>query len=184
MAPRVPDPPLSADGIALRVPAESDTDWIAQSCNDADIARFIVGMPSPYTDTDARQFLARAAEWWEAGTKAVFVIQKCPGGDQLGLVELRPEPNDLALGVIGYWLSPEARGRGAATIAVQLVLRWAFHELGIQRVELTTDPENVASQRVAGRAGFTREGLLRRSIPTSRGRRDSVMFSLLPEDLD
>ncbi len=41
-------------------------------------------------------------------------------------------------------------------------------------------PENPASQRVAERAGFTREGLLRAWLPTAEGRRDSVLFSLLP----
>ena len=67
---------------------------------------------------------------------------------------------------------------------MQLIARWAFNELGVQRLELTTAPENVASQRVAERAGFTREGVLRGLVATkSNGRRDSVMFSLLPADL-
>jgi RimJ/RimL family protein N-acetyltransferase len=56
--------------------------------------------------------------------------------------------------------------------------------LGVQRLELTTAPENVASQRVAERAGFSREGVLRGLVATKEnGRRDSVMFSLLPADL-
>jgi RimJ/RimL family protein N-acetyltransferase len=68
---------------------------------------------------------------------------------------------------------------------VQLVARWAFAERGVQRLELTTAPENVASQRVAERAGFTREGVLRALQATkSNGRRDTVMFSLLPSDLN
>jgi RimJ/RimL family protein N-acetyltransferase len=45
-----------------------------------------------------------------------------------------------------------------------------------------TAPENAASQRVAERAGFTREGLLQAWLPTSAGRRDSVMYSLLSDD--
>jgi RimJ/RimL family protein N-acetyltransferase len=67
---------------------------------------------------------------------------------------------------------------------VQLIALWAFNELGVQRLELTTAPENVASQRVAERAGFSREGVLRGLVATKdNGRRDSVMFSLLPADL-
>lgn len=69
-----------------------------------------------------------------------------------------------------------------ATTAVRLVSGWAFEKLGINRLNLITAPENLASQRVAERAGFTREGLLRAWMPTSDGRRDSVMFSLLPDD--
>ena len=44
--------------------------------------------------------------------------------------------------------------------------------------------ENVASQRVAEKAGFTREGVLRAHTAFREGRRDSVLFSLLPSDLD
>jgi RimJ/RimL family protein N-acetyltransferase len=101
----------------------------------------------------------------------------------LGLVELHVAAHDPGLASVSYWLRAEARGRGAATLAVQLVARWAFDDLGIQRLQLTTAPGNAASQRVAERAGFIREGLLRRWMPTSNGRRDRVMFSLLPADL-
>jgi RimJ/RimL family protein N-acetyltransferase len=55
---------------------------------------------------------------------------------------------------------------------------------GVERLELTTHPENIPSQRVAEKAGFTREGVLRAHMKFPDGRRrDSVMFSLLPSDL-
>jgi RimJ/RimL family protein N-acetyltransferase len=51
-------------------------------------------------------------------------------------------------------------------------------------MELITDPDNAASQRVAEKAGFTREGVLRSHLLHPDGRRrDSVMFSLLPGEL-
>jgi RimJ/RimL family protein N-acetyltransferase len=181
---RVPDPLLAADGIVLRVPNDGDAGWITRACNDSEISRFVVGMPSPYTEADAHQFLERVKAGWEAGTKAVFVIQGAAAGDPLGLVELHLRSDDRTLGSIGYWVCAEARGRGAATIGAQLVSRWAFHDLEMQRLQLTTAPDNAASQRVAERAGFRREGLLRGWTPTPNGRRDSLMFSLLPTDLE
>jgi len=96
------------------------------------------------------------------------------------MIELHLFAGDPGLAEVGYWLRREARGHGAATTAVRLVAAWAFGELGIRRLNLQTAPENLASQRVAGRAGFTREGVLRAWLPTPDGRRDSVMFSLLP----
>jgi RimJ/RimL family protein N-acetyltransferase len=50
-------------------------------------------------------------------------------------------------------------------------------------LELTTHPGNIASQRVAEKAGFVREGVLRSHIRFREGRRDSVLVSLLPGDL-
>ena len=64
-----------------------------------------------------------------------------------------------------------------------VVARHAVEELQVVRVQLTTDPLNVASQRVAEKAGFRREGILRSLHEIKGVRRDAVMFSLLPEDL-
>jgi len=77
-----------------------------------------------------------------------------------------------------------AAGSPPGTRATRLLAEWAVTEGGVQRLELTTHPDNVASQRVAEKAGFTREGVLRSHIRFPEGRRDSVIFSLLPADLD
>ncbi len=83
----------------------------------------------------------------------------------------------------GYWIARDARGRGIATEALRLVSGWVLTELGVERLELVTEPANLASQRVAEKAGFQREGLLRRYLHVKGERRDCVMFSLLREDL-
>jgi RimJ/RimL family protein N-acetyltransferase len=66
---------------------------------------------------------------------------------------------------------------------VRLLARWAFADLGIERLQLTCGPDNGASQRVTERAGFTREGVLRSHLPFKGQRRDTVVFSLLPGEL-
>jgi len=166
-----PEPHLAADGVVLRAPDDGDASWIAEAYDDPDIARFIVGSPPPRR--------------WASSTDAEFVIADAAHDEPLGLISLRVAERDPGLAAVGYWLRPEARGRGAATVALQLVARWGFGELGVQRLELTTAPENVASQRVAERAGFTREGVLRGLTAATKnsGRRDAVMYSLLAADL-
>jgi RimJ/RimL family protein N-acetyltransferase len=164
------DPHLADDGVVLRVADDGDASWIAEAHNDPDIAQFIVGTPPPRR--------------WASTTKSEFVIADAARDEPLGLVSLRIAEGDPGLAAVGYWLRPEARGRGAATVALQLIARWAFSDLGVQRLELTTSPENVASQRVAERAGFIREGVLRELIAATEdnGRRDAVLYSLLPTD--
>lgn len=89
---------------------------------------------------------------------------------------------DQARAAAGYWLARDARGRGVATRTLRLLARWAFDHLAVARLELTCAPDNIASQRVAERCGFVREGVLRSHIRFQGGRRDSVMFSLLPSE--
>jgi RimJ/RimL family protein N-acetyltransferase len=94
------------------------------------------------------------------------------------------ERDDDGRGSVGYWLLEDVRGRGRATRAVRLMASWALSEMRLGRLRLHTDPENVASQRVAERAGFTREGVLRAyNVRRDGTRADAVVYSLLPQDL-
>jgi RimJ/RimL family protein N-acetyltransferase len=111
-------------------------------------------IPYPYSESDARAFIEQTAQGWAEGTGAAFVIAEAPGAG-LGTIGLHLFAADPALGEVGYWLRREARGRGAATVAVRLGADWAFEALGLKRLNLVTALENVASQRVAERAGFT-----------------------------
>jgi RimJ/RimL family protein N-acetyltransferase len=66
----------------------------------------------------------------------------------------------------GYWAAPWARNRGATTRALNLVCAWGFGSLGIDTVNLMTLPGNLASERVAEKAGFERVGTLDDYRPT------------------
>lgn len=83
---------------------------------------------------------------------------------------------------VAYWLKRGARGRGVASRVLRRLAAWAFQELGIARLWLEADPGNTASQRVAEKAGFVREGLLRSHCVRDGARHDCVLFSLLPLD--
>ena len=171
---------LSDDVIRLRRLEPSDAPAIAAACADPELGRFIPGIPVPYTVDDAEAYLRIAAREWKAGTRRAFAVAKTSAPELCGTVDV-----DLReVGTIGYWIAPEYRGRGLATRALLLLSRWAVTDGKVERLELTTHPENVASQRVAEKAGFVREGVLRAYLRVSEGRRDSVLFSLLPSDLD
>jgi [ribosomal protein S5]-alanine N-acetyltransferase len=86
---------------------------------------------------------------------------------------------------VGFWLTPGARGRGAATEGVRLAVAWAFDELGLHRVEMITLPALPHVDRVlalARRLGFREEGVLRERN-FERGRRlDAIMLAVLRPD--
>lgn len=91
---------------------------------------------------------------WSAGRDAQFTIVSQLKAGLLGSIALHvPEDSPAS---VGYWLASDARGRGIATEAVRLILGWAFDTIGLARVELYAQKGNVASQRVAERAGFMR----------------------------
>jgi len=169
---------LTAEGITLRPFEERDVSAIARAAQDEDLHRFIPELPFPYTEGDAAAYVTATRSWDERERLARAVVDAA-SGELLGSIDVRLGE----VGSIGYWVAPWARGRGVATSALRALSRWALTSAGVERLELTTHPGNLASQRVAEKAGFQREGTLRSQVRFREGRRDSVIFSLLPEDL-
>ena len=86
---------------------------------------------------------------------------------------------------VGFFVLPEARGRGAAGHALAAFLPWALDELGLRRIQAAADVENRASQHILEGAGFVREGVMRSFFPREDDgvRADYVLYSLLPGEL-
>lgn len=168
---------LCDDSIVLRPWREDDADAVYAACQDAEIQHWIHVMPRPYTHADAHAFVTGELE---LGRYQFAIAQ---GGEVVGSIGLRIDESKRT-GGIGYWCASDRRGQGLTTRALRRLCRYALDELGLERLELITDPDNVASQRVATNVGFRREGVLRSHLRHPDGRRrDSVMFSLLPGEL-
>ena len=173
-----PDPPLRDADLVLRPSVESDAPAIRELYSEPDIRRWMGWDAEPPDEDEARANIERAAKAWNDGSWAVFRIVDAATDQVVGGLNLRM--CEFQTAEVSYFLRASARGRGLATRAVRLVTRWAFDELGIERIELRVHPENVASLRVAERAGFTREGIERASRAWPDGTRfDSIVFSLL-----
>jgi RimJ/RimL family protein N-acetyltransferase len=182
-----PDPPLEGDGVGLRPFTLADVPAVVAACQDPEIARFSPAIPFPYGASDARGWLASQEPARLAGQRLELAICSAGGeGVLLGAIGAHHFDFQACSCAVGYWLAAPARGHGHASAALRLLARWLFDALGLERVELTTDPDNLASQRVAQRCGFVREGRLRSHlrIRHSGERRDSLIYSLLPGELE
>jgi RimJ/RimL family protein N-acetyltransferase len=167
------------DGVVtLRPWAHDDAPALAEALDgDPEISRWLDLIPQPYSVIDAHAYISSSGE-------EKYAVTEAESGRVLGSIAISWNPAGDN-GEIGYWLRSDARGRGVMTRALKLVARHAL-EAGAARVQLRADPENVASCRVAEKAGFTREGVLRSVYWNERlGRRqDHALFSLLPGELD
>jgi len=116
------------------------------------------------------------------GTKEGFAALD-ENGEFLGLALVPSIDRESGEAELGYMVVPSARGKGVATAILRELTAWALRE-GVQRCELIISAGNDASERVAERAGYVREGYLR-SIHLKQGRRDDVtVWSRLPSAPD
>jgi len=110
----------------------------------------------------------------------LFFIEK-KDGSKIGLINYFN--SYLGMGElleIGYFLAPNERGKGYCSEAAQLMVDYLFLSMDVSRIQATISTGNKASERVLEKAGFTREGTIRK---TARGeRRDSYLYSILREE--
>ncbi|HWG56540.1 MAG TPA: GNAT family N-acetyltransferase [Gaiellaceae bacterium] len=162
------------DGVVrLRRFRETDVPAVALACDDPESARFLPGLPSPYTEADAASYVAGCERLWREGSRFPYAIVDARTDEFLGAVDVRPGGGGSD---VGYWIAPWARGRGAATSALRLVVEHAFEALGAEQLELETHLENVASQRVAEAAGFVRVATVEADVPFRDGSLTRVRY--------
>lgn len=185
MSPRPIEFPVEglSDGVVLlRLPADADIPRIVEACRDPEVARYTT-VPSPYQPSHTVEWMQRGMAGLASGTDVNTVIAAADDSDVLGTISLHEINRAASRCVAGYLVAPWARGQGVAARALRLICGFAFAELRLARVEVTIEPENTASRATAEAAGFRQEGLLRSYMTIAGARREMLMYSLLPSDL-
>jgi RimJ/RimL family protein N-acetyltransferase len=179
-----PDPPLADDVVALRAWRDDDLEQRFAAFDNPECLAHSWSLLEPHTVAHQEASMRGEEGRRLAGKDVHLAVTDAAEPETLfggcsvyGLDLYRSSAS------VGYWLVPAARGRGVATRTVRLLAGWAFGHLGVERLELTCGTDNLASQRVAERCGFTHEGVLRSHMPFRGGRRDTMLFSLLPGEL-
>jgi RimJ/RimL family protein N-acetyltransferase len=171
---------LPAGDLLLRPWREDDVDAVWTAVQDPALRRW--NDTGSGSRDDVRVMLARRRDW-SGGDHASFAVVGAVAGELLGSVSLHSIDRARGDAEIGYWTVADARGRGVAVRAVLAVCGWAFPALQLDRIELFHAVENVASGRVAAKAGFTLEGRLRRSHRYGDGvKHDELLWSRLSDD--
>ena len=129
--------------------------------------------PHPYTRHDGIDFLDYAQT---QEPECSFAIE-C-GGEAVGGVGFLIGRDIARISAeMGYWLSEEFWGRGIATRAVTAMSEWAFENYKLTRVFAMAFAHNAASMRVLEKAGFVREGVMRRSAIKNGVVLDQILFA-------
>lgn len=164
--------------LLLRAPSPADQEGEVIACRDEETQRWLP-LPRPYTAADAEAFAVHSARVRTEGLGVAWVIEF--QGRYAGNIDLKRADWVARSVEVGYLTAPWARGRGVMTEALSSVTDWVLGQ-GFIRAEVRAAVGNTASQRVAEKAGFRREGVLRRAGHTHEGPVDLVVLSRLAND--
>lgn len=169
---------LTGDKVRLRPVEERDLPRFARWLADREVTRWLAGIGEPPTLEDER-------EWYEskrADPDNVMWSIDTLEGRLVGNVELRLAPR-ARRAEMGIAVQDKSQwGQGLGTDTVRLVLEYAFEDLQINRVELTTDEENARAIRCYEKCGFVREGLLRQHRLVDGRFGNTVVMAVLNSD--
>lgn len=168
--------PTLTDGVVILTPfSVRDTDALVDANSDPEMAKRFDFPPEPPSASAACRAIRRWQHGWRTRRLIAFAVRTADAGRLIGGCELRIDPTAIAN--VSYFTVPARRGEGIALRAVNLLSRFALDHLAVQRLEIKADADNVASQHVAQRAGFTREGVLRAAGAYRKGRRNMILYS-------
>ena len=154
---------------------------VAKYANNSRIAANLRDVfPWPYTDADAERFVRDCMEKEGAGDLFRAILA---GGECVGSISVA-QGGDVyrRSGELGYWLAEPFWGKGIMTWAVREICREAFEKLDIVRIYAEPYAYNTGSRRVLEKAGFTLEGILRKSVCKRGEVFDSCIYGLLKEE--
>jgi len=176
---------LTDGSIVIRAFRDSDTALLYEAVRESipEVSKWLPWCHENYSIEESHEFVSRrelASQGDEWYSFAVFdkASAKFLGGVGLNFINRVHQMANL-----GYWVRTSAIRRGVATAATRLTARFGFEQLGLHRIEIVMAVGNIASQRVAEKAGAVREGILRKRLLINGTPHDAVLYSLVREDL-
>ena len=180
---RLPGSDVSLPGLELRAWGAHDIPDLVSAWEDPEMHRWMPEEADPFGVDQAAAFVENAARKLRDGTAVAVAVGDAMTGRAVGSVTFHVwGPRHWN---IGFWVLRQNRNHGMATAVVSELSRWAFSTRpALERISLYTLPGNAASEKVAERAGFRREGILRRWADVGGRQWDWVMYSLIRQDLE
>jgi RimJ/RimL family protein N-acetyltransferase len=138
-----------------------------------------------YSMEDADRFIAKTRLAWQGiGDECALAIADRVTDEVVGTVALNHWQPEYGMANLGYWVRQSRQEQGYATGAVRLLARHALRQTELRRLEIVAASDNLASRRVAEKAGAHFEGIARQRLLLRGESLDAAVYSLVAADLD
>lgn len=177
----LPQPILRTERLILRPFALADAADVQRLAGAREVAATTAAIPHPYEDGMAEAWIASHATGLAEGTNVVYAIANGQTGALIGAVGLSVVA-EHSRAELGYWIGVPFWGQGYCTEAAAVMLRYAFDELGLRRVQARHFAINPASGRVMQKIGMAHEGVMRQHFVKWGQPGDIVFYGILADE--
>jgi len=141
-----------------------------------EISPWLSWLTATYNQKSANDFIYLQMANWNQDLEYAFTI-KNQAGDLLGTISLHLYDKQNKVASLGYWMNSEFTSNGICTSAVKLLVANTLKQLNLSRIEVIVATKNIASQKVAEKAGATYEAILRNRLLLSGKQTDAKMYA-------
>ena len=171
---------LPGPSILVREFRTSDVDDAFRVVGDARVTKFLSFDSRSYKQAAAMISAAIAITSDDPRSEYYLAIATPESNHLIGFIRLAL--GGVSAAKLGYAVAADYWGKGYATEAVRIILKFAFERLELHRVTAAIGPDNDASLAVVKKLGFLAEGRLRDHVFTNGAWRDSLLYSILSDD--
>lgn len=149
----------------------------------ADLHEWLPWAHMDYTRDDAVAFVRESIQAWKDDKAYDYAVRAKPEPDHhIGNISIWQTSRSGKIGEIGYWVRSDLIGRGYGTEATRAVMQVGFDTMGLHKVVLRIAVGNLASERIAEKLGYKREGVLREELLIRGNWIDHTLYSMLDRE--
>lgn len=177
-------PTLTTDRLVLEPLRPEHAEELYQLAGDSSIADTMISIPHPLERTTVEQWIRQAPKDFAKNRAATFAVVRREDKAFIGCMALREIDLEHEVAELSFWMGRPFAGRGYATEAGQLLLRYAFTQRQdlINRIYAYHMVRNPASGSVCGKLGMEKEGLLRQRVKKHGVYEDVVLRAVMRSD--
>jgi ribosomal-protein-serine acetyltransferase len=176
---------FSTERLVLRRFHRRDAEAVAEAVRSSmpELEQWLPWAHPGYGREEAAAFIRESSQAWREGRAFDFAVRDLGRPWlHLGNASIWFVSRMGRIGEIGYWVRTDRAGNGVATEATSALVELGFSELGMHKINLRIAVGNLASERVAAKLGFHREGILREELLIAGQWVDHTLFSLLERE--
>ena len=174
--------PLTNGDITLKPHDLESAAWLFAMVdrNRDHLKKFFGWVDATQTVADSEQFIQKTIDAYQDNKQ--IPLQIWYKNNYVGLIDFHGISTKNKLAQIGYWIDADYQGKGIVTQACKLLIQYGFETIGLNRIEVECNVENLKSSAVPKRLGFTFEGIMRQSRELNGRFQDIQLFSLLKSE--
>ena len=174
---------LTTDRLFLRKFDFNDVTKIVEFAGEFEIADTTLRIPHPYHKKDAREWIEQQYTWLNQNLSVTWAITLKDSGDLIGAIGLMNFSEPFEHAEMGYWIGKPFWNKGFATEAAQVILKYGFDILELNRIHAHHFSRNASSGKVLLKFGMKHEGTLRQHIKKWDKFEDIELYGILKSDI-